>query len=638
MIVPARLAFAADGTPMSTAYGDIYHSADGGLAQARHVFIGGNDLPGRWRGRECFVVLETGFGIGLNFLATWQAWRDDARRCSRLHFVSVEKHPFSAGDLALLHTRWPELAALAGELRRHWPPLVPGFHRLHFDAEQVSLTLLFGEGSEQFRRLEARADAIYLDGFAPARNPELWSPQFLQTVTARAAPGATLATWSVAAALREGLAAAGWTLQLRSGFGRKRDMLMARRDAGEAHPAAPRRHAIIIGAGIAGAACAARLAVRGWQVDLIERHAGPAREASGNPAGVLLPLLAKDDNIAARLSRACYLYALHTLRRLTESGSPPLWRPCGVVQVARDAEHEALQRDAVARLGLAADFVSFREKAELAQVVGRAVALGGWHFPGGAWVSPPSLCRALIGSGGGRIASRFDAEASYIERSVDGWRVVDTSGATLAVAPHLILANAHAAARLVPQAELPLKRIRGQVSFLPGTVLPGLSVVVCRQGYVTPAAPVGGDGTALCCLGATFDAGDDDPLPRREDHESNLRRLEELLPGAGRELDAGRLDGRVGFRTATPHRLPMAGTLADANAATRREARLAELERIDGLHCLLGYGARGMVWSALAAELLAARLEGEPLPLETDLVAAADPARFRLRALRQGRR
>ncbi|MGH8704669.1 MAG: bifunctional tRNA (5-methylaminomethyl-2-thiouridine)(34)-methyltransferase MnmD/FAD-dependent 5-carboxymethylaminomethyl-2-thiouridine(34) oxidoreductase MnmC, partial [Burkholderiales bacterium] len=132
-LVPARLAFAPDGTPFSAEYGDVYHSAEGGAAQARHVFLRGNGLPERWRGRRSFAILETGFGFGLSFLATWQAWRDDASRCARLHFVSVEKHPFAAQDLAVLHAPHQEFAPLAAELREAWPMLVPGMHRLEFE-------------------------------------------------------------------------------------------------------------------------------------------------------------------------------------------------------------------------------------------------------------------------------------------------------------------------------------------------------------------------------------------------------------------------------------------------------------------------------------------------------------------------
>ena len=106
-LVPAAPAFDADGTPLSPEYGDVYHSDESGPGQSRHVFLGGNDLPARWAGSRVFTVLETGFGLGLNFLATWTAWRADSARPERLHFVSVEKHPFARAGLATLHARYP---------------------------------------------------------------------------------------------------------------------------------------------------------------------------------------------------------------------------------------------------------------------------------------------------------------------------------------------------------------------------------------------------------------------------------------------------------------------------------------------------------------------------------------------------
>ncbi|MDA1117986.1 MAG: tRNA (5-methylaminomethyl-2-thiouridine)(34)-methyltransferase MnmD, partial [Proteobacteria bacterium] len=199
-LLPARLAFAADGTPYSAAYGDVYHSADGGAAQARHVFLGGNGLPARWAGARRFTILETGFGLGLSFLATWQAWREDPARPARLHFVSVEQHPFSAQDLAVLHAPHAEFAPLAEALRSAWPMLLPGMHRLEFEEGRVVLTLAFGDAQQLLPQLRLAADAIYLDGFAPARNPDMWSSALLKAVARLAAPGATAATWSVAAA------------------------------------------------------------------------------------------------------------------------------------------------------------------------------------------------------------------------------------------------------------------------------------------------------------------------------------------------------------------------------------------------------------------------------------------------------
>lgn len=224
-ISPACLSFDSQGTPTADAYSDVYHAAAGGPAQARHVFLAGNGLPARWRGRERFTLLETGFGLGLNFLATWQAWRDDPAACATLEFVSVEKHPVVVSDLARAHAAWPEFSGLAAALRAQWPPLVTGEHRLVLDDGRVVLRLIFGDALEVLRDFELCADAFYLDGFSPARNPEMWSPALCAALARLAAPGATLATWSVAGPLRRALAAAGVALSRRPGFADKREML-----------------------------------------------------------------------------------------------------------------------------------------------------------------------------------------------------------------------------------------------------------------------------------------------------------------------------------------------------------------------------------------------------------------------------
>ena len=227
-VEPAHLTFNVDQMPVSEAYGDVYHSAAGGHAQARHVFLAGNGLPGRWRGRAGFVILETGFGFGLNFLATWLAWQGDPQRCETLHFISLEKHPFAAADLALAQTAWPEFALLAEELRGHWPALEAGEHRLEFEAGRVRLTIVLGDAVETLPRLKTPVDAFYLDGFSPARNPELWSPALCRSLARLAVGGATLATWSVAGSVRQALAAAGFAVARRAGFAGKRHMLVGR--------------------------------------------------------------------------------------------------------------------------------------------------------------------------------------------------------------------------------------------------------------------------------------------------------------------------------------------------------------------------------------------------------------------------
>ena len=634
-LVPAERAVAGDGTPYSASYDDVYHSAHGGLDQARHVFLGGNDLPARWETAGSFVILETGFGLGLNFLAAWQAWRASPAS-GRLHFVSIEKHPFRHDDLASQLAAYPELAELAHQLLRQWPPLTPGWHRLHFDHGRITLTLLLGDAQALLPQCAAKVDAVFLDGFAPSKNPDIWSPTLLATITRMCKSQASLATWSVAGAVRRGLEQGGWQLERRPGFAAKREMLTGR--LANAAPPAPtvdvatpeRRRAIVIGGGLAGTAISERLANRGWQVQLFERHAAPAQEASGNPAGILLPHLASDDALAARLSRACYLYAL---RRLAELAAVS-WSPCGVVQIARDATHEALQRATVEQLRLPPDFAAFLERDAATTLLGREVAHGGWWFPDGGWVSPGSLCAALLAAGGELIHTHFATEIAALRRTSDGWLALAADDKPLATAPHVVLANAHAANRLLSQA-LPLTPIRGQISYLPDQALersgPPLRHIVCRSGYITPPQ------SGTVCVGASFDSGDADLRMRPTDHVGNLRRLDELLPGAAQGIDAARLDGRVGLRTAAPDRLPLVGTLPEVAAPAGNSPTLDNLPRLSGLHALLGLSARGMVWAPLAAELLASQLEGDPLPMERELVRAVDPARFHLRALRRGK-
>ena len=603
-LAPARLAFDAGGVPYSEAYGDVYHSVDGGIAQARQVFLGGNKLPDRWRGRTSFTIVETGFGLGINFLAACAALLGDPRAPARLHYVSVEKHPFRKDDLATALARYPDLR-LAGELVALWPLPLPGFHRLHLARGRVTLTLLLGDAEQLLPQLEARADAFFLDGFAPEKNPDMWSAAIAAELARLAAPGATLATWTVAASVRANLAQAGFSVSKREGFGRKREMLAGAYTGQGTGAAKPDRSVAIIGAGIAGSACAERLASKGWEVTVIDRHAGSAQEASGNPVGLLRPALHVEDTAIARLSRAAIGYALRQFHTLELS-----WRQSGVLRLARDAAQLRRFEDAARANAFPAEFARLVDGAEAARIAGRAVRGPGWWIPSAAWVAPPALCTALLGSE--RIRRVFSAEAVRLAKSGDGWRVEGASG-VLAEAPHVVLANAADANALLsgmrPGLRLPLTLVRGQVSFAPEDQK--LDVPVSGDGFVAPTA----DGFAL---GATFQIDDMEQEPRAADHAANLQRAESLLPGFTEGLAAARLTGRVAFRATTPDRLPIYG----------------ELPQHPGVHAALGLGANGLLWAALCAEWLASRLEGEPLPLERDLAAAAGPGRVASRLTR----
>lgn len=623
---PARLHLGPDGTPFAPDYGDVYHSSAGGPAQARHVFLAGNGLPGRWQDRERFVILETGFGLGLNFLATMAAWRDDPRRCRRLHFVSVEKHPFSRADLARAQAAWPEFAALAAELQRHWPPLVPGFHRLDLADGQVVLTLIFGDAANCLRQVGASVDAFFLDGFAPARNPELWSPYLFRSLARLAAPGATLATWSVAAAVREGLAAVEFDVDRRPGFAAKRQMLVghyrSRKPQRQALP--PDRRALVLGAGVAGSTAAHRLAARGWQVEVLERQPGPGQGASGNLAGVLRPLPSVDDNRLARFTRAGYLATRALLQRLPAVR----WRDCGVLHLARNPVHEELQRRTAATLAPPPEFFQFLDSAAASDLLRWPVATGGWWFPGGGWVQPPSLCAAALAAFPAAIRCRYGCAVDGLRHADGEWQALAADGTVLATAPVLLIAGGVAATRLAPLTWLPQRAARGQVTHLAAAATPPLDVVVCGLGYATPSV----DGQRV--VGASYMLDDDETQDRLVEHQDNLSRLDLILPGFARGVDPQTLSGRVGFRPASPDRLPMVGPVPRSDAGGDL-TRLVDLPLQPGCWCLQGYGSRGIVWSALMAELVASRIDGDPLPLEHELADAVHPGRFLLRHKRR---
>lgn len=614
-LVPATLAFAPDGTPVSPAFDDVYHSSAGGPEQARHVFLGGNDLPGRWRSRARFTILETGFGLGLNFLATWAAWQEDPARSAKLHYVSIDKHPFTAADLARAHARHAACAAQSAPLVAAWPLLVPGMHRLEFDNGRVVLTLCFGEVAEALGEQRFAADAFFLDGFSPAKNPDMWSLRVLKALARRAAPGATLATYTAASTVRDALTQAGFVVEKRPGFARKRDMLCARfsgwgKPAAGACPDAPPagdRRALVIGAGLAGSAVCERLAARGWEVILIERHAAPAGEASGNHAGVFHPLVTRDDSFMARLSRASFLYALGHWKTLDGLS----WARCGVLQMARDALEDAGQQRAMADLAYPADYASYLDQASAARASGVAVAAGGLWFAQAGWIQPVSLANGLLAKAG--VSGHFGLEVARLEHGSGGWSAVAKDGGTIATAPVAVLANAHDATRLCPLAGLMLRRVRGQVTYLSQTGFPATRAVLLRGGFATP--PVGG----IVVTGATYDIDEDDPEVRLDSHADNLARLAQVLPGADAGIDPAKLEGRVAFRAVVPDRLPVLGPMPGQN----------------GLYAAFAYGSRGILWCCLMAELLASRIEAEPWPVEGRLAGAVGPGRFGRRAASQ---
>jgi tRNA 5-methylaminomethyl-2-thiouridine biosynthesis bifunctional protein len=551
------------------------------------------------------VVLDTHFGDGARFLAAWAS----ARAGAPLHYLGVAPALPAASDLA------------DARLRALWPLDVPGFHRIVLDDGRVTLDLLVGALDAVLPQVEARVDE-----FLVAACP----PGLARALAKLAAQGATLHARAPDEALVWALTAAGFACQAIAASPDVNAVYRSRQPP-PAAPPPPRRRAIVVGAGLAGSAACQRLCANGWQVTLIERHAGPAREASGNLAGIFMPLLSKDDNIPTRLSRAAYLFALREWRRLGGVGQAFDGADCGVLQLARDAAHAKVQREVLAAWDYPPEYARWLAADAAGALLGGATPHGGWLFERGGWARPASLCEAMLAACGERLRRVFGARAPELRRAGDEWQVLGADGVVIAQAPTVILANGTGAVDIAQAARLPLSALRGQVTHLAQDQagVPRLPLVVCREAYVTPPA------NGIVCAGATYD-NDDDPALRASSQLENLTRLAEIVPGdAVAALAAGApLAGRVGFRCAAPDRLPLCGALPDYAAAGRLE-RLRDVPRHPGLYGLLGYASRGLIWAPLMAELLVSQLEHAPPPLESALVAALDPGRFLLKERRR---
>jgi tRNA 5-methylaminomethyl-2-thiouridine biosynthesis bifunctional protein len=629
---PARIDFGDASAPLSVDFDDVYHARGGAFQQAQHVFLAGNGLPQRWAGREHFVVLETGFGLGHNFLATWAAWRDDTARCAHLWFLSLDKHPPCIDDLRRAHASSP-VPELARELVDAWPPLTPDLHRRDFAQGRMHLLLAFGDIATWLPQWVAEVDAFYLDGFAPAKNPAMWEPRVLKRLGRLAAPDATLATWSTARVVRDALAAADFEIERRAGFDQKREMLVARHAPRHRAPRPAGRHfggtaqsVAIIGAGLAGAAVAHALASFGVASHVIDAHATPAAGGSGNSAGLLHGVVHAEDSPHTCWFRAGALRAHASLAAPIAAGAVR-GHLDGLLRLERTLGLEAMQRliDAQA---LPPPCVQALSQADAAARAGCAVNGNAWWYPTGGWLDPRSVVRHWLDDP--RIRLTLNTPVARIARSGEAWNLVDADGRSIESAATLVLANADGLQHLLGPIHWPLLRSRGQVTVLPDA-----------PPAWRPRVPVAGDGYAIALgdgllCGATSDLDDDEPALRAADHRRNLNALQRLSAcDWNPSIDS--LGGRVAWRVHTRDRLPLIGGVplpAAARASQTRQDQPRFIAREPGLFIFAALGSRGLTQALLGAESLAAMITGTPLPIGATLLDAVDAARFAARDAR----
>ncbi|WP_332767410.1 bifunctional tRNA (5-methylaminomethyl-2-thiouridine)(34)-methyltransferase MnmD/FAD-dependent 5-carboxymethylaminomethyl-2-thiouridine(34) oxidoreductase MnmC [Pseudomonas koreensis] len=652
----AQLDWDDQGRPRSRVFDDVYFSDQSGLDETRYVFLEQNRLAERFAALSAngrLVIGETGFGTGLNFLCAWQLFEQHAVAGARLHFVSVEKYPLSPADLQRALALWPQLKPLADQLLRQYVAIHAGFQRITLANGRVTLTLLIGDALEQLPQLDAQIDAWFLDGFAPAKNPDMWTAELFVELARLAAPGSTISTFTSTGWVRRLLNAAGFKMKRTPGIGHKWEILRGEflgwpADVTPPLPYKPwfarpapltaERRALVIGAGLAGCATAASLAARGWQVSLLERHAAVAQEASGNPQGVLYLKLSAHGTALSQLIVSGFGYTRRLLENLQRGTD---WDNCGVLQLAfneKEAERHAQLAEAFPE-----DLLQWLEQPAAQARAGVGVAHGGLFYPEGGWVHPPALCHAQAAQPNIELLSHHDV--LQLRKVDDQWQAWDGER-LLASAAVVVLAGAAEIKRFAQSAELPLKRIRGQITRLTQTAQSAaLKTVVCAEGYVAPARL--GEHT----LGASFDFHSDDLTPTAAEHQGNLAMLEEISSDLVARLHIDQqplenLQGRAAFRCTSPDYLPIVGPLADLPAFNQTYAALSKDARQvpdsacpwhDGLYVNSGHGSRGLITAPLSGELLAAWLDNEPLPLPRSVAEACHPNRFALRKLIRGK-
>lgn len=583
----------------------------------------GCGLPQAWGGQNAWRILDTQFNA-LRFLTTWQAWQTDAQRPRLLHYVALTDQAPEAPALLLVATHYPDLLPLTQELAAQCYGLLPGFHRLTLQQGQVLLTLCLGEPHALLREQQFAADALFLD---TAAAPGRWDRWALKALARCCRRGTVLATTQASPELLDGLAQCGFEMQVGTAHFNPRWELKSTREPLRTRAATPSTCAVI-GAGLAGASVAAALARRGWQVTVLDAAPTPAGGASGLPAGLVVPHVSADDSPRSRLSRAGVRLMQQQVKHLLHQGQD--WGASGVLEHRVDGTP-----------GLSANWTETghdwsRPSAE--PLAGNAWSQGMigdiptlWHAQAG-WIKPTRLVQAWLAQPG--VSFVGNAAVAALHKRGDDWLLLDAAGQTLATAHHVVLANACGALQLLDDLPTARPELRPQLAQLPalhgmrGVLSWGLREAgdeaflppfpVNGLGSLIPAVPVA-DGVAWYA-GATYEAADQPAAPQAFHHQTNLEKLRTLLPAAAQALapafDAGRVQAWGGTRCVSTDRMPLVGALEGGDAPS--------------LWISAGMGSRGLSFSVLCAELLAARLGAEPLPVEAAL------ARF-LHALRAAR-
>lgn len=613
------------GTPVSQRFDDVYFSNENGLKESRYVFFDNNALETRWQQnhKKQFTIAETGFGTGLNFLMAYQAFIEkEEKNIERLFFISFEKYPLTKHELQQAHQCWPELQPYTQKFLNAYPEVASGTHRIILEQGKVVLDLWFGDIHKTLPNVHPQqglVDAWFLDGFAPSKNPDMWQPSLFEQMARLSYQGTTFATFTAAGIVKQGLLAAGFHFDKVKGFGKKRDMLRGFYKQTNSSEAllAPRvtrqgKRVAVVGGGIASMNALVSLQERSIQADLFCKDKTLAEGASGNPQGAVYPLLQANDDELSWWFIQSFLFMLQRTKQLHQTYSIA-HNFSGLLQLGFDKKTIEKNKRLAEKFSLDS-FLTYVSVNRAAEISGIPLKHDGLYFPRGGWINPKDYIEACRQHTNPSI--HFEQHVISIEKDENAWWLITPEDKRFGPYDSVILANGHTVTDFEQSKSLPLRPVRGQVSFM-DTIhsLSKLKTVLCSQGYVTPQLH------NTHCFGASYDRHNLICEYNEREQQQNIEKLTGIIGTENQpvfeKLAMNR--ARNSIRMNSRDHLPYVGALMKGNSV------------LPGLYILSGFGSRGLTTSALAAEVLVSELCGEPLPANINQLFNIHPHRIDIR-------